>query len=115
VPRLPFARSRVDAATERRRLAESLELAVERGGRPVSPFTAVVPITAQAAGAARAPLLDLAERLRQPRPVRPEGLRIVRWMLTDGAGPLYAPASPGHLRRIARRALEALEPDAHAG
>jgi len=55
-------------------------------------------------------LLDVAERLRQPRPVRPEGLALVRALLCDGAGPLYY-GEPGDLRAAARTVLLALDSD----
>ena len=58
---------------------------------------------------ARGVLLDLAERLRAPRPVDPDGVRLARELLVDGCGPLYAPAEPGHLRAAALRALRALD------
>jgi hypothetical protein len=54
-------------------------------------------------------LLDLAERLRAPRPVDPAGVRLVRALLVDGAGPLYVPQEPGELRGAALRALDALD------
>lgn len=93
----------------RRRYAEGLEQAVERAGRGGSPFSAAVPVSREAGGAARAALLDLAERLRQPRPVTGYGLLQVRRLLTDGAGPLYTGA-PGQLQLQALAALVALEP-----
>ena len=64
---------------------------------------------AAAAGEARGALLDLAERLRAPRPVDPDGVRLARELLVDGCGPLYAPAEPGDLRAAALRALRALD------
>jgi hypothetical protein len=63
----------------------------------------------RAAREARTALLDLAERLRAPRPVNPEGVRLVRALLRDGAGPLFAPDEPGELRGAALRALWALD------
>ena len=94
------------AQRRRRRYAEGLEHAVERADRPW-PFTAAVPVSREATEGARAPLLDIAERLRQPRPVTGEGLAAVRRLLTDGAGPLYY-GPPGELRRVAQATLAAL-------
>jgi len=94
----------------RRRLARNLENAVARAERRYTPFSAAVPVCdAAAAGDARAALLDLAERLRAPRPVDPDGVRYARELLVDGCGPLYAPAEPGDLRAAALRALRALD------
>jgi hypothetical protein len=90
----------------RRRYAEGLERAVECGRRPWA-FSAAVPVSPEASGEARGPLLDLAERLRQPRPVAVDGLERVGRLLTDGAGPLYY-GRPGELRAAARAALDAL-------
>jgi hypothetical protein len=45
------------------------------------------------------------------RRVEPDGVRLVRRLLVDGAGPLYVPAEPGELRAAALEALRAL--DAH--
>jgi hypothetical protein len=72
----------------RTRLAENLEDAVLRADRPHAPFSASVPVCARA-----------------PRPVDPEGMRLVRVLLTDGGGPLYVLAWPGELRAAALRAL----------
>ena len=118
VPRLGL-RARLRAVREarmvsersRRRLAEDFENAVARAEQPSAPFSAVIPVCDEARGAARGALLDLAERLRAPRRVDPNGVRLARHLLHDGAGPLYAPAEPGELRAAVLQALRAL--DAH--
>jgi hypothetical protein len=98
-------------ARARRRYAEGLERAVERVSGRSFRLTAAVPVAPEAGGDARGALLDLAERLRQPRPVRAEGLALVGRLLSDGGGPLfYGP--PGALRRAAVVALQALDTDA---
>ena len=113
-------RARVRAAREarmasehsRRRLAGQLENAIARAEQRYTPFSAAIPVCHEAAaGDARGVLLDLAERLRAPRPVDPDGVRLARELLVDGCGPLYAPAEPGDLQAAALRALRAL--DAH--
>jgi hypothetical protein len=101
---------RVRVARQQRRYAEGLENAVERAAGPRPVFSAAVPISRDAAGEARPVLLDLAERLRQPRPVRPEGVAQVRRLLTDGAGPMYY-GHPGDLRTTAMLILLALDGD----
>ena len=96
------------AARRRIRLAEGLERAVERAGRPRTGLTAAVPVSRDAVGEARPVLLDIAARLRQPRAVRREGFMMVRDLLCDGASPLYL-GRPGALRRAAADALRALD------
>jgi hypothetical protein len=51
----------------------------------------------------------LAERLRSPRPVDPDGVILAHALLVDGSGPLYVPQEPGELRAAALRALDALD------
>jgi hypothetical protein len=93
----------------RARLAGHLEDAVVRADRPGAPFTATVPVCRQAVGLARGALLDLAERLRAPRPVSPDGVRLARRLLVDGAGPLYVPVRHTDLKAAALEALAALD------
>jgi hypothetical protein len=93
----------------RRRLAENIEDAIVRAELPSGRFTAVVPVSLEAARGARSALLDLAERLRAPRPADPDGVRMAHKLLVDGSGPLYAPREPGELRHAALRALWALD------
>jgi hypothetical protein len=110
--RLRAAReARMVSAHARARLAGHLEDAITRADRPHGPFSAVVPVSFEAVQEARGALLDLAERLRGPRPVAPHGVRLAQQLLADGAGPLYVPAARGDLRAAALRALGAL--DAH--
>jgi hypothetical protein len=106
--RIRALRARAPGSTRRRRrYAERVEKVVEpKSSRPV--LTAVVPVSPEASGPARGALLDLAERLRQPRPVRSEGLAMVRSLLCDGAGPLYC-GEPGELSKAALIALQALD------
>jgi hypothetical protein len=102
--------ARMASEHSRRRLAGNLENAVARAERGYTPWSAAIPVChAAAGGEARSALLDLAERLRGPRPVDPDGVRLARKLLIDGGGPLYAPAAPGELRAAARRALAALD------
>jgi hypothetical protein len=101
--------ARMASPRARRRLAEGLEEAVFRADRPTAPFSAVVPVSLDAARGARSALLDLAERLRAPRPVDPAGVRMAHTLLVDGSGPLYVPLEPGELRHAALRVLWALD------
>ncbi|HMI69275.1 MAG TPA: hypothetical protein VK510_04705 [Solirubrobacteraceae bacterium] len=101
--------ARLTSERVRRRLAERIEEAIARSDTPPSPLSAAVPIARAAAGEARSALLDLAERLRSPRPVNPDGVRVARALLVDGGGPLYVPQEPGELRAAALQALDALD------
>jgi hypothetical protein len=116
VPRLGL-RARWRAAREarmlserkRRKLAESIERAVARANTPRPTLTAAVPVAQEAAREAQGALLDLAERLRAPRPVAPEGVNLAHELLVHGAGPLFVSGEPGELRGAALRALWALD------
>jgi hypothetical protein len=101
--------ARMVSPRSRRRLAEDLERAVVRAEQRHAPFTMAIPVSRDAAGDARSALLDLGERLRAPRPVDPDGVRLARELLLDGAGPLYVTCWRGDLRLAARRALMALD------
>jgi hypothetical protein len=108
--RLRAAReARMVSAHARARLAGHLEDAITRADRPHGPFSAAVPVCRVAVHEARGALLDLAERLRGPRPVAPHGVRLAQELLVDGAGPLYVPADRGDLRAAALLALRALD------
>jgi hypothetical protein len=101
--------ARMVSERSRRRLAEAIEQSVARAERPRRGLSAAVPIVREAARDARGALLDLAERLRAPRPVAADGMREARMLLVDGSGPLYVESAPGALRAAAHRALEALD------
>jgi hypothetical protein len=103
--------ARMTSERSRRRLAQDFENAVARAEQPSAPLSAAVPVCHEARGAARGALLDLAERLRAPRRVDPDGVRLARQLLHDGAGPLYVPAASGDLSAAVLQALRAL--DAH--
>lgn len=96
------------ALRRRRALAEGLELAVERAGRRRSPLSSIVTVPAEVRTEAGRELLAIAERLRGPDAVDPEGLRRARRLVCDGSGPLYVPVAPGALRREAVAVLDAL-------
>ena len=79
----------------RRALASELvELvaAVEAPEPPRSIFTRPVALNNRAVLEARALLLQLADRLRDPAPVNARGVAIVRKLLRDGGSPLYRPS-----------------------
>ena len=108
--RLRAAReARMASARARERLAKHLEHAVAQADRPRAPLSPAVPVCGPAVHEARGVLLDLAERLRAPRRVDPDGVRLARRLLIDGAGPLYVPVHHADLRAAALQALQALD------
>ena len=58
----------------------------------------------------RQALVSLIDRLENPRPVLAEGVAIAERLMTDLHSPLFAPAEPGTIRRLARHAVAAMEP-----
>lgn len=102
---------------ERRRrvlLARRLEALVAEAEHPHRRPGAVstrVPLDGAEVRRARAVLLELAVELRSEAPVRAEGLRQVRDLLTDGAGPVYLRRYDGDVTDAAEAALRALPAD----
>ncbi len=111
----PLLRARaawLTAPRRRRIVAKGLNSSIRRGAIPWSrlALTTGVRVVPEAAGDARPALEQLARRLLSPVPPAPAGVVLARRLLTDGIGPLYAPAAaPGTLRRAAERALRACE------
>jgi hypothetical protein len=95
----------------RRRLASALDAVLAEAGqpRPRRQRGAVVPICRQEVEVARDEIQRLAERLRDPRPVRPRGVALARQLLADGNGPLYVPSTNDELWRQMRRTAVALD------
>jgi hypothetical protein len=96
----PQARARLAATYER--------LVIEPPVRRPPRITAKVPVQRAAVRAAELELLDIAARLRAEPAPRPEGVQAAHHLVTDGAGPLYAPAERDRLQRVARSVLEQL-------
>jgi hypothetical protein len=93
----------------RRRLACGLERVVHEMERPARSVTAAVPVQRREVLVARDDLLLLAAALRGAAHPDPAGVAGASLLLTDGAGPVYAPCPPGALRRTVRRIATALE------
>jgi hypothetical protein len=95
----------------RRAFAESLERTVGEVDAPLRRGGAAVPIDRPAVAEAAPLLLQMADRLRAPEPLPAEAMRLVRSLVSDGAGPLYARSAhrseypPGTLSRVARAIL----------
>ncbi len=87
------------------RLAEILG---ELDRPPARALTARVPIQRAQVVAARPFLATLADRLVEAPHPGARGVARARLLVTDGTSPLYAPADPGALARLAWRATDAL-------
>ena len=92
----------------RRELAAGLERLVDQAERPGGGLSAAIPPQRRQVRDARTALLELAAALRSPEPVAVEAVAIVARVLTDVAGPVYAPWPAGALAELARRALTLL-------
>ena len=93
----------------RRQLAATLETVLENAEEPPGP-TAAAPLDREAVLGSRRAIVALVARLRAPRPVRPQGVAMVRRLLVDATGPLYrhqpAAATLAGVLDVALRALE---------
>lgn len=95
----------------RRSFAESLERAVAEVDGPLHRSGAAVPIDRPAVAEAAPLLLRVAGRLRATGPLPTDAMRLVRSLVTDGAGPLYSRSAhrseypPGTLAGLARAIL----------
>ena len=99
----------------RKRLADGLERVVAQAEAPrptPSARTAVAPIAREDVHGARTLMLDLARRLRSPEPVDPEGVLLLRRLLSDPASPLSSHNGNGSLFRALLEADAALTPRA---
>ena len=80
----------------------------EAARRPAPGLSARAPLHRDQIAAARPFLVSLGERLREAERPRPGGLAQTRELLTDGTGPIYAPAELGTLAARAWRAADAI-------
>jgi hypothetical protein len=96
------------SARNRRRLACRFERIVVEIERPAAGMTAAIPVNRREVLAARTDLLLLAAALRGAAHPNPRGVAGAELLLTDGAGPVFAPSPPGSLRRAVRRVTAAL-------
>jgi hypothetical protein len=91
--------------------AAALERAVEDVDQPLHRGGAAASVDRPAVAEAAPLLLCLAQRLRAAAPLSREAMRLVRSLLCDGAGPLYARSPhrseypPGTLSQVARTIL----------
>lgn len=107
-PELALRARQLTAARTVRDRVGRLERVLREAAAPSRGVTAQAPLQREAILAARPFLLNLRQRLRETENPRPAGVARVELLLTDGAGPLYAPSPPGTLGSRAYRAADAL-------
>jgi hypothetical protein len=108
-PELALRARQLTGPDTREAIAAALEEAIAEAVRPPRGLTARVPVHGAQVLAARPFLERLAGELRAARRPRAQGVVRAQRILADGTGPLYAPAPPGELARLAWRACDALE------
>jgi hypothetical protein len=96
----------------RRTLARSLRRTLAEARRPALTRARVVIIERAAVLDAEAAIAEMIERLRNPDPVRAEGMALLERILTHAdSSPLYNKSEPGALRRMIGVATSALDVD----
>ena len=88
---------RLTTRRSRRRLANGLTRALSSAQQPRAGVSAAVRPQAPELIAAGSLLAALDRLLRGPEPVRPQGIALVRALLTDAGSPLYQRNQPGAL------------------
>ena len=110
-PELAFRAARLVEDRYRRSLARCLRVVLGQvEGSPALVRVSPMDIQRAAIRTDREALVSLIERLEDPLPVLPEGVAIAERLMTDLTSPLFAPAEPGTIRRLARLAVAAMEP-----
>ena len=109
-PALELRARQVCSRRRRDRLAWALEHVLLDVGDEAVAHSAKAPIARQDVLDARVPLLDLARRLRAEAPVDPQGVLLVRQLLSDPASPLVHRSRAVSLEAALRRANAALTP-----
>jgi hypothetical protein len=105
--------ARAHEARMRRSFAASLERAVAAVDEPLQRGGAAIALDRPAVAEAAPLLLRVAGRLRAGGPLPADAMRLVRSLVSDGAGPLYSRSAhrseypPGTLAGLARTILAA--------
>lgn len=91
----------------RQRLASGLLRVIEDAEASPGGISSAIPVQRRAVPGCRGELLDLADRLRSPRPAYAQGVELVQSLLTEAASPLYQ--ADGDLAAAVTTALAALD------
>jgi hypothetical protein len=96
-------------ARSRQSIAAGIEGVVVEADAPPSGSSAAVPVQREQVLAARSELLRLAAALRNGHEPDVRAVAMASVLLTDGAGPVFAPHPDGALRELASRAASSVE------
>jgi HPt (histidine-containing phosphotransfer) domain-containing protein len=107
---LAFRAGQLTARRTREVVAASIEDLLEQTSRPRPLLSSQVPLDLAKVRAAHDQLSRLAARLREPRPLRPQGMALVVLLMTDPERPLYGLGSADDLSGAIIHASERLEP-----
>lgn len=107
-PELALRARAITSPREVHQCVNGLERVLREAAVPSRGLTAEAPLQREAILAARPFLLSLLDALREIEHPRAAGVARVELLLTDGAGPIYAPSYPGTLASAAYRARDAL-------
>src|SRR5262245_6107184 len=106
---LALRAGQITAKHTREVVAESIDELLVRAGSAKPLFGSQVPIQREKVGEVRRELMDLLERLRQPEPVRPQGMAELLLLLTDPEQPLWGLGSADELGDAIIEAQEHLD------
>jgi hypothetical protein len=110
---LALRAARITGRRSRTRLANGLAGALSSAQHATPGLTAAVRPQAPELIAASNVLASLDRRLRDPEPLNPQGVALLRELLTDAASTLYQPSQPGALVNRLRTVAATLEPPDH--
>jgi hypothetical protein len=108
---LTLRAERITRRRSRTSLANGLAGALHSAQHATPGLTSEVRPQAPELIAASSVLADLDQRLRDPEPVNPQGVALLRVLLTDAASALYQPSDPGAPVNRLRTVAVTLEPD----
>ena len=103
-PLLRLRAERLVTPAARARMAAGLEGVVATAQKPMTPFSAAVPIRRGAVRGARHELMALAGDLRHLRAVRARGVAMAERLVTDPSSPLYTARSSDEVVSAVRAA-----------
>jgi hypothetical protein len=109
-PALERRGEKVCSRRKRDKLAAAVEAVVERAESGGGSLSASAPVPSDEVRAARIQLQDLARRLRSDMEVDPQGVLLVRRLLTDPASALNARGGAKSLCAAVRQVSAALDP-----
>jgi hypothetical protein len=110
---LALRAERITGRRSRTSLANGLAGALSSAQHATPGLTSAVRPQAPELIAASSVLAGLDRRLRDPEPVNPQGVALMRELLTDAASTLYQPSKPGALVNRLRTVAATLEPPNH--